>query len=164
GYIVDKAVALLKEAKVKHIIVDAGGDVFISGGRPGRFVWDEARAALVGVQNPFNPSELVAIIRLFHGAVLTSGDYQRFFVQDNVRYSHILDPRTGYPARGVSSVTITGPNAALADAVATAVFVLGRERGLILIDSWPEIEGMIIGEDEQISMSKGMEDITEILR
>jgi FAD:protein FMN transferase len=164
GYIVDKAVELLKSGGAKHILVDAGGDVRIYGGRPGENRFSEPRPARIGVQDPRSPRNLVAIVSTFEGAVLTSGDYERFFIADGVRYSHIMDPRSGYPSQGVSSVTVVAESAALADGIATAAMVLGVEEGLSLINSWAGVEGMLITEDEQIVLSTTMADITEILK
>ena len=78
--------------------------------------------------------------------MVTSGDYQRYFVVDGVRYHHIIDPFTGYPARGLRSVTIVGDNPAVCDAISTAVFVLGWERGRALVESLPGVEAIIISE------------------
>lgn len=164
GYIVDKAVELLQKGGAKHILVDAGGDVRIYGGRPGDNRFADPRPARIGVQDPRSRGNLVAIISAMEGAVLTSGDYERFFVHEGVRYSHIVDPRTGYPSRGVSSVTIMTGSAALADGIATAAMVLGAEEGYALINSWSGVEGMLITEDEEIILSAGMAEITEVLR
>lgn len=164
GYIVDKAVELLQKGGARHIIVDAGGDVRIYGGRPGENRFSDARPARIGVKDPQSPDSLIAIVTIMEGAVLTSGNYERFFMAGGVRYSHIIDPRSGYPAQGVASVTIVAQSAALADGIATAAMVLGAEDGLALINSWPGIEGMLITEDEDIVVSDGMARITRILR
>jgi thiamine biosynthesis lipoprotein len=81
--------------------------------------------------------------------VATSGDYERYFIVDGVRYHHILDPKTGRPARGLVSVTVTAPSCILADAYATAVFVLGPERGIALLEADDELEGLLIYETEE---------------
>lgn len=164
GYIVDKAVELLQKGGARHILVDAGGDVRIYGGRPGDTRFADPRPARIGVQDPRSPRNLAAIISTMEGAVLTSGDYERFFVHEGVRYSHIIDPRTGYPSRGVSSVTVIAGSAALADGIATAAMVLGAEEGYALINSWSGVEGMLITEDEEIILSAGMAEITEVFR
>lgn len=164
GYIVDRALELIRSKGIKHAIVDAGGDVRVLGGRPGKYVWDKTRAARVGVQDPVAPDGLIAIIDITDGSVLTSGDYERFFVQDGVRYTHIIDPRTGYPVRGITSVTIVTEEAALADGIATAVMVLGKDEGMKLINSWDGVEGMLITEDEEILISNGLQSTIQILR
>ena len=86
-------------------------------------------------------------------AVSTSGDYERFFEEDGVRYHHILDPRTGDSARDSWSVTILGPDATLTDGLSTSVFVLGPERGLALIDRLPGVDAIIIDADGQLRYS-----------
>jgi len=164
GYIVDKALELIRLSGIKYAIVDAGGDVRVLGGRPGQYIWDKPRAARVGVQDPADSEDLVAVVETSMGSVLTSGDYERFFVQDGVRYTHIIDPRTGYPVHGLTSVTILTEEASLADAIATAVMVMGKEEGLKLINSWDGVEGMLITEDEEIIMTPGFEAVTRVLR
>ncbi|KAF0197712.1 MAG: thiamine biosynthesis lipoprotein [Bacillota bacterium] len=164
GYIVDRALEFIRSQGIKHAIVDAGGDVRVMGGRPGKYLWDKSRPARVGVQDPFSPEGLIAIVEVSEGSVLTSGDYERFFVQDEVRYTHIIDPRTGYPARGITSATIVTEEAALADAIATAVMVLGRDEGMKLINSWAGVEGMLITEDEEILISNGLKNTIQVLR
>lgn len=163
GYIVDRAVDLLRDRGARHILVDAGGDVRVFGGRPGENRMAPARAARVGVRHPRSPSALVAIVSVMDGAVLTSGDYERFFVENGVRYSHIIDARTGYPAQGTASVTVVAETAVVADALATAVLVLGPEKGLALLEGWPEVEGMIVTESLEVYMSRGMKIMTEYL-
>ncbi|MDP3487006.1 MAG: FAD:protein FMN transferase [Bacillota bacterium] len=164
GYIVDRALDVIRSKGIKHAIVDAGGDVRVMGGRPGKYLWDKPRAARVGIQDPFWPDGLIAIVEVRDGSVLTSGDYERFFVEEGVRYTHIIDPRTGYPVRGLASVTIVTEEAALADAIATAVMVLGKDEGMKLINSWDGVEGMLITEDEEILISNGLQSTIQILR
>lgn len=164
GYIVDKAIELIKARGIRYAIVDAGGDVRVTGGRPGQYIWEKPRAVRVGVQDPFFPEGIFAVVETYEESVLTSGDYERFFVQDGVRYTHIIDPRTGYPVRGLTSVTIVTREAALADGIATAVMVMGKEEGIKLINSWDGVEGMLITEDEEVIMSTGMSQITNVLR
>ncbi len=94
---------------------------------------------------------------------MTSGDYERYFTVAGQRYHHLLDPQTGMPARGLTSVTIVAPNAFTADVYSTAVFVMGQERGMALVESLPELEAIIITEDGQIHLSSGLEGQVEIL-
>ncbi|MCJ7813448.1 FAD:protein FMN transferase, partial [bacterium] len=88
------------------------------------------------------------VIETGEASIATSGDYERYFIQDGVRYHHILDPKTGFPANGCISVTIVTESAVLADAYATAVFVLGPEKGMELIEQTQSVEGLIIYEEE----------------
>ena len=89
-------------------------------------------------------------------SVSTSGDYERYFEKNGVRYCHILDPRTGYPAKGLIGVSIFSPDAALADVLSTVVFVLGRDKGTKIIETLQGTEAVIIGEDGGISLSSGL--------
>jgi len=138
GYAVDRAVAVLKRHGYADFMVEAGGDLRIAAGnltRDRRRIW---------VRHPRDREQLFAAIKLDSGAVATSGDYERYFELDGKRYHHILNPKTGYPSKPCVSVTILAQSAAKADALTTAVFVLGPERGLELIEQTPDVEGLII--------------------
>jgi len=164
GYIVDRAAEFISSRGIRHAVVDAGGDVRIVGGRPNIPRWRGARPARVGVQDPVTRANLIAVVSVMDAAVLTSGDYERYFMEDGVRYSHIIDPRTGRPVQGLSSVTIVASKAAVADALATAVMVLGPEAGMSLIEALDGVEALLITAEQELIMSSGMAALTEILR
>ncbi|MEZ4272817.1 MAG: FAD:protein FMN transferase [Myxococcota bacterium] len=153
GYAVDRASTILKRhGLVDHLIV-AGGDI-VASGRKGHQVWR------IGVRHPRSAS-LVATLSLENQAVATSGDYQRYFEQSGKRYHHILDPKTGYPAKGASSVTVIAPSCMLADAYATAVFVKGAKHGLALAESLPRTEALIFYDDGTRTQStSGFKELT----
>jgi len=157
GYGVDRAMEALHRCGATDAIVNAGGDLKASG-RCGERPWR------IGIQDPREMSRLVATIIVEDFAVVSSGDYERYFIRDGKRYHHILDPRTGMPARGSSSVTVLHQSAARADALATAIFVLGPERGMALINSIPG-EAVIIDIRGEITLSEGLvwEKGTEII-
>lgn len=142
GYIVDQGVKVLRDGGIKAGIVEAGGDLFVFGRRPGKKHWR------IGVRHPRyheTKKEVIGFIETKGDVgIATSGDYERYFIHQGKRYHHILDPKTGYPASGCISVTILAKDAMHADAWATAVFVLGPEKGMKLIEQLPEIEGLII--------------------
>lgn len=138
GYILDVATARLREADVERSIINAGGDINVIGRRPDGKPWR------VGVQNPDNPAEIRWVLPLDNESVVTSGDYQRYFMVDNERYHHILDPRTGSPTRELRSVTIVAKNSATSDALSTAVFVLGWKEGRALVERLPDVEAIIV--------------------
>ncbi len=146
GYIVDRAMEVLRSEGIGDALINAGGDIRVMG---------KGKRWRIGIQHPRKRNGLLGIIELSNGAVATSGDYERFFIKDGVRYHHILDPRTGMPARGVESVTILAPEAWYADALATAVFVLGRQRGMRLIEGLKGVEGMVVDERGRVWMSPG---------
>jgi thiamine biosynthesis lipoprotein len=148
GYAVDRVCMLLERHGLKNYIVEGGGDVRLSGSR-GREPWR------VAVQHPRKKGYL-HLLGMTDVAVATSGDYERYFVHDGIRYHHILDPDTGYPARGVCSVTIIASSAVDADALATSVFVLGVREGLQLLKDMPGVEGIIVDESMRSSMSDGL--------
>jgi len=126
GYAIDRAIAVLRNGGARRASVNAGGDIRLLGDRGGR-PWR------IGIQHPRQSGELLATLELAETAVVTSGDYERYFEQDGLRYHHLFDPATGQPARRCQSVTVVAADAASADALATAAFVLGPERGLELL-------------------------------
>jgi thiamine biosynthesis lipoprotein len=151
GYAVDVAVATLQEEGVKAGIVNAGGDLRSFGARPRRGYWK------IGVQDPDNPQQLAGVLEVKEAAVATSGDYQRYFEDGDVRYHHIIDPATGYPAYSrLRGTTVIAPDCATADALATAAFVMGPEKGLALLESWEKVEGVLITEDGKILKTSGI--------
>ena len=147
GFAVDRCIDILRRAGVGHAGVSAGGDSYILGDRRGE-PWT------VGVRAPRDASAMSAVLPLMDTAVSTSGDYERFFVEDGVRYHHILDPETGRSATRAWSVTILGPATTFTDALSTSVFVLGPERGLALIDRLPGIDAIIVDASGRLLYSR----------
>jgi len=149
GYAVDRCIDLLRAAGVTQATVSAGGDSYILGDRGGR-PWT------VGVRDPRDADAMAVVLPLTDTAVSTSGDYERFFEEDGVRYHHILDPSTGESARGSMSVTILGERTVLTDALSTSVFVLGPDAGLELIDGLPGIDAIVIDAAGRMRYSEGL--------
>jgi len=151
GYIIDKAGKILIERGIEDFIINAGGDMVIRGKKGGK-QWR------IGIQHPRKEGEVVAHIDIEENetAIVTSGDYERFFTYEGKRYHHILSPQTGYPSDGLMSVTIKARDGKTADAISTAVFVMGPQEGLKLIESLDGVEGMLIDKDRNILVSKGL--------
>ena len=137
GYAVDRGIAILQEEGIEAAVIAAGGDSRILGD-----LGDRPRT--VGIRHPRKEGEYVAMIPLENTAISTSGDYERFFVEDGVRFHHLLDPGTGLSVAGVQSATVMAPKAIDSDALSTTTFVLGVERGLALINSLPGVDAIII--------------------
>lgn len=154
GHAVDKVTSMLQVAGVTMASVSAGGDSRIIGDRQGQ-PWT------VGVRDPRHKDGVAVLLPLIDTAVSTSGDYERFFEKDGVRYHHILDPDTGNSARGSLSVTIIGPNATLTDALSTTVFVMGPEKGLKLINSIEGVDAIIITESGHMLYSDSLTPLTQ---
>ena len=150
GYAADKARTLLKENGAIAGIINASGDMTVWGKQSNGEDWK------VAITNPLNKEESFARLPVKSGAVVTSGNYEKFVVFNGVSYSHIIDPRTGYPTRGIASVTVFANNAEIADALATAVFVMGVETGLDRINQMAEIECIIIDDTGKIWKSKNI--------
>jgi thiamine biosynthesis lipoprotein len=152
GYAVDLAVDRAQQLGIEHISVTAGGDTRILGDRLGR-PW------IIGIRHPMNKEKVIAKIPLVNEALSTSGDYERYFDEDGVRYHHIIDPKTGDSARLVRSVTILGPKAIDTDALSTSVFVMGPIKGLQLLESLQGIEGIIVGREGNLLFSSGLQNL-----
>ena len=148
GYAVDRAISILKERGVTSAAVNAGGDMYLLGQRMKR-PWK------IGIQHPRQEAGILETVQVSDRAVVTSGDYERFFEQEGVRYHHIFDPKSGMPARSCQSVTVIAESVALSDALATAVFVLGPEAGLKLLDQYSQVEGLITSADGSRHASNG---------
>lgn len=151
GYAVDRAVSLLR-SRVSGGIVNAGGDLYAFGQKSKTASWH------IGLQHPRKPQELLAAFALKNQAVATSGDYQRYFIKDGIRYHHIFDPKTGRPARQMISATIIAHEVMEADALATAVFVMGPSQGIAWVDSLENVEAMLVLEDQSVIYSKAFRD------
>jgi thiamine biosynthesis lipoprotein len=159
GTVVDKGIAWLGSHGAEAALINAGGDIRGFGFKPDGEPWR------VGLRHPREKGKLVPNVRLpvVDSAVVTSGDYERSFVIDGTRYHHILNPRTGMPATGLISVTLSAPTAELADALATAVFVLGPAEGLALAERTADVDAILITDDERILATSGVPTaITEI--
>lgn len=151
GYAADKAKALLIAQGVPSGIINASGDMNTWGKQPDGSEWK------VAITNPMNKNKVFALLPITDGAVVTSGDYEKFVNFNGKRYTHIIDPRSGYPSSGIISVTVFAPTAELADALATSVFVMGKEAGLDRINQLPKIECIIIDDSGVIIKSKNIE-------
>jgi len=149
GYAVDRGAAILRSRGVRNAIVTAGGDSHIVGDRRGR-PWT------IGVRDPRRPGELAAVLPLADVAMSTSGDYERYFEEDGVRYHHVLDPRTGASARGVHSVTIIAADGLTTEALSKSVFVMGVDKGMRLIESRKGVDAVVVDAQGVLHYSSGL--------
>lgn len=156
GYIVDEIADFLEGEGVEHGTVNAGGDIRALGTRIDGNPWR------IGITHPRGRENVIAVIPVSQEAIVTSGDYERFFTHEGERYHHILDPDTGQPAGEVMSVTIVAPDCITADSLSTAVFVLGVEEGIALLENMSQVEGMIVDLQEEIHVTRGLKDLIEI--
>ena len=157
GYGVDRAIAVLRKAGFANAIVQAGGDLMCSG-KKGDQSWT------AGIRDPRGErDDVFAIMKLEGHAFSTAGDYERFFFIGKKRYHHIIDPKTGYPATRSRSVTIYAPSALLADALDDAVFILGWQRGLEIVESLDDVGAVVVDDKGQVHMSKRVADRVQIV-
>ena len=152
GYAVDRGVAILKARGIQHALVTAGGDSRLLGDHLGR-PW---LVSIAHPDDPHNPEKVVTRIPLSDAAVSTSGDYERYFDEDGVRYHHIIDPHTGHPANKVRSATVIGPTATQTDGLSKTAFVLGPERALEIINRLPDFDAVFVTPTGRLLYSKGL--------
>jgi thiamine biosynthesis lipoprotein len=151
GYAVDRCAAVMHAEGFSNFMVQAGGDLYVAG-RKGSANW------MVGVRDPRGgPRDIIARMPIQDHAFSTAGDYERGFVLNGKRYHHIIDPKTGYPATASREVTIFAPNAFLADALDDSVFILGPDKGMKLVDSYPDCATLIVDAQNKVWMSKSLE-------
>ncbi|MFQ5712624.1 MAG: FAD:protein FMN transferase [Candidatus Scalinduaceae bacterium] len=154
GYAVDMATRILKGNGIRSALINFAGNIYAYGTPPGKESW------VIGLQHPRKSEDILNSFEVKDKAVSTSGDYEKFFILDGKRYSHIIDPRTGNPVKEIVSVTIVADTATRADALSTGVFVLGLDKGMELIENLPDVEGIIVYErnnsELQIKTSSGL--------
>ncbi len=150
GYAVDRASKVLAAEGVRGSIVTAGGDMRVQGTRDDGTPWK------VSIKHP-RTKGMLASLPLSNISISTSGDYERYFFRDGKLYHHIMDPRTGYPARGCMSVTILAPDTMTSDALSTSIFVMGPEAGLELVNRLNGVEAIVVDSNGKILTSAGID-------
>lgn len=145
GFIIDRGMESLQGSGINSAYINAGGNIRVSGKKPDNSLWQ------IGVRKPRGQAEVYQdfILALAGGSVATSGDYERYFIQDGIRYSHLIDPRTGYQAREMQTVTVYAPTAVEADILSTSLFIMGWQAGQELVENLTGVEAMMAREDER---------------
>ncbi|WP_116788865.1 FAD:protein FMN transferase [Flavobacterium psychrotrophum] len=151
GYAADKTRDFLIAKGVKAGIVNASGDMNTWGTQPDGKPW------MVGITNPLNKNKVFAAFPLRESAVVTSGSYEKYVMLNGKRYTHIINPVTGYPVTGLCSVTVMGPSAEMANGFSTAIMVLGKDVGLNLISQFPALSCVIVTDGGKIFTSKNID-------
>jgi thiamine biosynthesis lipoprotein len=156
GYAVDQGLNALRTSGIAHALIDAGGDIGVFGGKPGGAKWE------LSLRNPKDSEDSLVRFVLTDGAIATSGNYERYF-DIEAKVGHIMDPRTGYSSHASSSASVVAGTCMQADALATAMFVLGPQKGIELANSLDRVETLIVSYDEpeQVYRSDGLEEYVE---
>lgn len=154
-YILDAGMKTLMRHGIRRALVNGGGDVLVLG-RPGERPWR------IGIRHPRREGELLGVIELERGLVVSSGDYERYFILDGKRYHHILDPRTGHPTEGLQHVTLVAETLEAVNGYSAAIMVLGPEQGRILIETTPGLEGLLVLSDGSLWVSPGLRPVLEL--
>jgi thiamine biosynthesis lipoprotein len=157
GYAADRCREMMLAKGIKAGIVNGSGDMSTWGKQP------DGRDWTIGITNPFDDNRILAVLPLKKGAVVTSGSYEKFVEFNGKRYAHIINPKTGYPATGLCSVTVFGPSAEQANGFSTSLMVLGKEAGLRLINQYPQLSCIMISDNGEFYSSKNL-DISKIKR
>jgi len=150
GYAADKAKELLVSKGVAAGIINASGDMNTWGKDPNGKAWT------VGITNPMKKDKILSVFPISDRAVVTSGNYEKFVMIGRKRYAHIIDPRTGWPASGISSVTVFAENAEMANGLSTAIVVLGKNAGLKMMEQFPLVRVIIIDDNGKVFHSKNI--------
>ncbi|MES2872838.1 MAG: FAD:protein FMN transferase [Bacteroidota bacterium] len=150
GYAADKCREIMIKKGVMAGIVNGSGDMSSWGRHPSGDAWK------IGVTNPIDNNELFVILSLDNEAAVTSGSYEKYVVFNGKRYSHIINPKTGYPAHGLSSVTILGPSAEFANGLSTSIMVLGKKKGLKLLKAYPSYRGILVDDKGRVSGTRNL--------
>lgn len=154
GFAGDEAIKIYKNYGIKSAFVNLGGNVVVLGSKPDGSPWK------IGIQNPrAENGKYIAILEVEDKAVVTSGDYERYFESNGKRYHHILDPKTGYPSNsGIISATVVSDTSIDADALSTALFVMGLDEGFKLVEKLNGVDAIFITEDKKVFISDGLKD------
>lgn len=151
GYIADKIKELLQQKGCASGIVNVSGDISTWGMQP------NGKPYTVAIVNPMNKNKVFATFPLIDSAIETSGSYEKYVVFNGIRYAHIINPKTGYPAQGIVSVSVFAKQTEIADALATAVFVMGVDAGMNLINQLKGIQCIIVDDKGKVHVSKGID-------
>ena len=154
GYTADEIKKVLIDNKISSALINLGGNVYAVGSKPDGTSWN------IGIQNPLDTrGQYLGTVSFTDKSVVTSGNYERYFIKDGVRYHHIFDPKTGYPAdKGIISTTIVSDKSIDGDALSTSTYVMGLEKGIKLIESIKGVDAIFITSDKKIYVTSGLKD------
>lgn len=150
GFAADKAKELLISKGVKAGLINASGDLTTWGTKATGEKW------MIGIANPLSKDKVFSWLPIVESSVATSGNYEKYLMFKGEKYSHIIDPRTGYPTKGINSVSIFAKDAELCDALATAIFIIGKDSGIHLINQIPGVEVVVVDGKNKIHKSSGI--------
>ncbi len=158
GYATDQAIKKLRQMGIKSALINAGGNVYALGSKPDGSAWS------TGIRDPRNDNGIIAVVKVKDTAVVSSGDYERYFMKDGIRYHHILDSYTGKPARQLIATTVVGPQATEADMLSTTLFVLGSRSGADLLkNKLTAYSAVFVDEQKKISVTGELKDKIELV-
>jgi thiamine biosynthesis lipoprotein len=148
GYVADRSMEIINNNGIKNALISVGGTIIACGKKPDQSNWK------IGIRHPRKEDSFLSFVELKDCAVSTSGDYEKYFKKKNKRFTHIIDPRTGMPVDRHQSVTVMAKTGVESDALSTALFVMGTEEGIVLVNSLPGVEALIIDHAGKVFMSR----------
>lgn len=151
GFIAEHLKVKLSQRGIKSGMISAGGDIIVWGNHPQQELWS------LGVANPSQKDELLGYLKVKNNSVVTSGNYEKYIEIEGKKYTHIINPKTGFPVEGIKSVTVVCPNAELADALATSCFVMGAKDGLNFIEKLKGVEALFVDVNDEVSSTSGLQ-------
>ena len=158
GYAADQGRLVMQQLNIKSGIVNASGDLTTWGTQANGKFWR------IGINNPFKSNKSLQILEVSQAAITTSGDYQKYVEFNNIRYSHIINPKTGMPTTGLVSVTVIGPNAEKANGFSTSIMVLGEKQGFELLKKYPDYACLILTDKGKVKKTKNFNRVLENLK
>lgn len=155
GFAADEVRNIFLKHNIKSALIDLGGNIFALGKKQDNTPWR------VGIQNPFEPrGEFIGILNVINKSIVTSGNYERYFIKDEKRFHHIIDPKTGYPSESkIISATIISDNSIDGDGLSTGVYIIGVEKALRIIEEIKGIDAILVTEDKNVYMTSGIREI-----
>lgn len=155
GFAADEVRNIFLKHNIKSALIDLGGNIFAIGGKQDNTPWR------VGIQNPFKSrGEFIGILNVTNKSIVTSGNYERYFIKDEKRFHHIIDPKTGYPSESkIISATIISNNSIDGDGLSTGVYIIGVEKALSIIEEIEGIDAILVIEDKNVYMTSGVREI-----
>jgi thiamine biosynthesis lipoprotein len=158
GYAADQVRDIFLKHGINSALIDLGGNIYALGNKPDGTPWK------VGIQNPFlQRGQSLGILKVKNKSVVTSGNYEKYFIRDGKRYHHILDPRTGYPSESsIISATIISDNSLDGDGLSTGIYILGVKQALELIETLDGIEAILVTDDKKAYVTNGINDYFEL--
>lgn len=158
GFAADKVRDIFIRHNIKHALIDLGGNIYVLGSKPNNTFWN------IGIQNPYKPrGQYLGVLKVKNKSIVTSGNYEKYFLKDGKRYHHIIDPKTGFPSESrIISATIISDNSIDGDGLSTGIYILGVEKSLELIETLENIDAILVTNDNKVFLTSSIKNAFEL--